>query len=118
MQFEVRTREPVDNKIMLNLFVAIPRYMDLCYTVRMNADQHIWQVWASYLQRWGVRDWAAHVLEAVGPLAILGAQVVYIGQPLLYQSVPEGHLDALARLLEDSNNTRAFVDFLREAPSQ
>ena len=84
----------------------------------MNADQHIWQVWASNLQRWGVKDWAATMLEAVGPLAVLGAQAIYIGQPLLNQSMPEGHLDALARLLEDSTNTRAFVDFLREAPSQ
>jgi len=83
----------------------------------MNADQHIWQVWARYLQRWGVKDWAATLLEAVGPLAVLGAQAVYMGQPLLNQTIPEGHLDALTRLLEDSTNTRAFVDFLREAPS-
>ncbi|MBN1146762.1 MAG: hypothetical protein JXA78_05875 [Anaerolineales bacterium] len=84
----------------------------------MNADQHLWQVWASYLQRWGVKDWAAYLLEAVGPLAILGAQAIYIGQPLFNQWMPEGHLAALARLLEDSADTRSFVDFLREAPSQ
>jgi hypothetical protein len=65
-----------------------------------------------------VKDWAATILEAVGPLAVLGAQALYIGQPLFNRSMPEGHLDALARLLEDSTNTRAFVDYLREAPSQ
>jgi len=81
----------------------------------MSSDQHIWRVWASILQRWGVEEWVASFLEATGPLAILGAQVVYISQPLLRHSIPEDHLDALARLLEDSTHIRAFVDFLREA---
>jgi hypothetical protein len=84
----------------------------------MNADQHIWQVWASYLQRWGVRDVVAQILEAAGPLAILGAQFIYIGQPLVGPSRSRNHLDALARVLEDRDYTRAFVDFLKEAPTQ
>lgn len=92
--------------------------MDLCYTVSMNADQHIWQVWASYLQRWGVKDLAAQILEAAGPLAVLGAQFIYIGQPWVGRSLSQNHLDALARVLEDRDYTRAFVDFLKEAPSQ
>lgn len=84
----------------------------------MNADQHIWRVWAKFLQRWGLIGCAASILEAAGPLAVLGAQLVYIGQPLLNHTVPNGHLDALARLLEDGTRTQAFVDYLREAPSQ
>lgn len=81
----------------------------------MNADRHIWQDWARILHRWGMKEWAASFLEAVGPLSILGAQLVYLGQPLLKGALPEMQLDALARMLEDSGSTQDFVRFLREA---
>ncbi len=98
--------------------LAIHGWLDLCYTVFMSSDQHIWRVWASFLQRWGLENWVASLLEAAGPLTLLGAQVVYFSQPLLNRSVPEDHLEALARILEDSTHTQAFVNFLREAPTQ
>ncbi len=84
----------------------------------MSSDQHIWQVWASFLHRWGIEEWVASFLEAAGPLTILGAQAIYFSQPLLKGPVSEEHLNALARLFEDSTHTRAFIDFLREAPPQ
>ena len=49
----------------------------------MDANHHIWRVWANQLHMWGVNDLVATLLEALGPLTILGAQLVYIGQPLL-----------------------------------
>ena len=82
----------------------------------MDQDRHIWRVWAGFLQQWGVEKWAIATLEALGPLSILGAQAVHLSQPLLSRTVPENHLDALARLLEDPVQTRAFVTYLREAP--
>ena len=100
------------------MILAIHGWLDLCYTVFMGSDQHIWRVWASFLQRWGIEDWVASFLEAAGPITILGAQVVYLSQPLLNHTIPEEHLSAMARVLEDSTHTRAFVEFLREAPSQ
>lgn len=81
----------------------------------MDQDQHIWRVWAGLLQHWGVEKWVAATLEALGPLSILGAQVVHLGQPLLGRTALEDHLDALARLLEDPKQTQAFVTYLREA---
>jgi hypothetical protein len=84
----------------------------------MNADQHIWRTWITALRRWGLQDWVASFLEAAGPLAILGAQVVYVGQPLLDLALPDNHLEAAARLLEDATCTQAFVQMLREAPAQ
>ncbi len=83
----------------------------------MDSDRHIWRVWASYLQRWGAAEWIASFLEAAGPLTILGAQICYAGQPLLKQALPDDHLDALSRLLEDSGQAQAFVHYLREASS-
>ncbi len=80
----------------------------------MDADHHIWRVWADKLHIWGVDDLTAALLEALGPLTILGAQVIYLGQPLLSWSASTGHLDALAHMLEDTRETRAFVDYLRE----
>ena len=83
----------------------------------MNADLQIWQIWANFLQRWGIECWVAALLEAAGPITILGAQMVYISQPLLNHTVPEDHLDALVRLLEDTKQARDFAEFLREGAS-
>jgi hypothetical protein len=83
----------------------------------MDDDQHIWQSWANFLQRWGMEGWAASVLETAGPLSILGAQVVYLITPLFKHALPGRQLDALARMLEDSGHVQVFVNYLREAPS-
>ena len=64
-----------------------------------------------------MKDMAASFLEAAGPLNVLGAQVVYFTQPLLMNAVPDDHLTALTRVLEDTDCTQDFVSFLREANS-
>ena len=61
-----------------------------------------------------MNELAATTLEAAGPLNLLGAQLVYIGQPLLSSAMPDDQLDALTRMLEDSSCTRDFVSYLRE----
>jgi hypothetical protein len=84
----------------------------------VQKDQQIWRIWANFLQRWGVEGWVAAILEAFGPLAIIGAQAVYISKPLLNCALPDDHLETLARIFEDTQRAQAFVDFLREAPTQ
>lgn len=84
----------------------------------MERDRHIWRYWARNLQRWGLTKWVAALLEALGPLTIIGAQFIYVSQPLLSGSRPGEQLDGLARLLEDSSTTRAFIDYLRETDVQ
>jgi hypothetical protein len=83
----------------------------------MNSDRHIWQVWADKLHRWGLCDWTASFLEAAGPLTVLGAQAIYMGQPLINNVVSNSHLEALAYMLEEPQQTRDFVSFLREGAS-
>jgi hypothetical protein len=82
----------------------------------MELNQHFWRVWAGNLQRWGLQDWVASALEAAGPLTLLAAQAVYIGQPFLRPFFPEDHLKALANLLEEPVQTKSFASFLREDP--
>ena len=80
----------------------------------MEDKEQLWRDWAQVLQRWKMQTWAAAMLEASGPLKILFAQFIYIGQPLLGQVVPKGHLNLLAGLLENPSEGQAFVNYLRE----
>jgi len=78
-------------------------------------DLHaLWPSWASFLRRLRLENLAAWALEAAGPLAALSAQLLYIGEPLLCPAFPQGRVGALARLLEDDDETQAFAAFLRE----
>ena len=80
----------------------------------MDSDPHIWQIWARKLHQWGVEESVATLLESAGPLTLLGAQAVYLVQPLIHRFVPAGYLDALVGIFEDSTKTRAFTTVLRE----
>ena len=72
------------------------------------------QNWASRLQQWRVHQLAAALLEASGPLKLVGAQLVYLGQPLLGGLVANEQLDALAHMLEEPAQTNNFIRYLRE----
>jgi hypothetical protein len=61
-----------------------------------------------------MRDMAASFLEALGPLTVFGAQAIYLGQPLLNSILPRDRIQALADLLEDSDQVKDFAAFLRE----
>jgi hypothetical protein len=83
----------------------------------MDENQHIWIRWARTLQRWGIKDGVASLLETTGSLPVLFAQILYISQPLLSGAVPSRSLDELAQILENPVNRREFISFLREAPT-
>ncbi len=83
----------------------------------MSENQQNWIPWARTLQRWGVRETAASVLETAGSLNILAAQLLYISQPLLSGVVSPQSMHAFARLLENPAERSEFVAYLREAPS-
>ena len=79
-----------------------------------TTHQQIWEGWATRLQQLGMREFLASFLEASGPVNLIGAQLVYLGQPVLGSIFPNDKLNALANLLEEPGQTRAFVDLLRE----
>jgi copper(I)-binding protein len=58
---------------------------------------------------------AAALLEAAGPLTLLGAQALYVSQPVLRSFVPGKQIDALATMLDNPAETQQFVVFLRES---
>lgn len=80
----------------------------------MESGQQIWRIWAENLQRWGVKDAAAMLLEGFGPLNIVLAQGLYLIQPLFTAPSSKNHLEALAEVLEDAEETHHFVTYLRE----
>jgi len=95
-------------------FCQTPLLADLCYTFIMDSKQHIWQIWAENLHRWGLKDIVAVLLEAGGPLNLVFAQGLYLIQPLFTTSVSKKNLETLAEVLESTEETHLFVTFLRE----
>jgi len=69
-------------------------------------------MWVDVLHRWGLGNVVTSILESTGPLHILGAQVVYMGEPLFTHLVPGEHLEALASVLEDPEKMQAFTTLL------
>jgi len=80
-----------------------------------NAHPEIWQRWSARLQRWRLSEFTATLLEATEPLHLVGAQLVYMGQPVLRGLVADEALEALADVLEDDEQRSAFLASLREA---
>ena len=68
-----------------------------------------WSKWAESLRRLKLDGLAAWFLDAAGPLTVLGAQAVYMTQPFLGGK----QLNSLATMLEEDEETHAFVRYLR-----
>jgi hypothetical protein len=73
-----------------------------------------WHIWADQLHKLGIGDWAASLLEAAGALTLLGAQLIYVSQPILSRAVPQLQTESLAKLLEDPEQAQGFAAFLRK----
>jgi len=78
----------------------------------VNENPHIWQTWANMLHRWGLQEITAVILDVLEPLNFLGAQVIYLGQPIFKHLEANDHLEALANVLEDPKQTQAFISML------
>lgn len=99
---------------LLTLVIGFMLYLSPGEPYLVAGNQHIWKNWADALHRWGMQEVVATLLEAIGPLNFIGAQVIYLGQPILNTLLPEEQIDAFAELLDNPEETRAFTDYLRQ----
>jgi hypothetical protein len=79
----------------------------------MDLPHPFWPDWAAALRKKGLNLWLAWLLDAAGPFNVLGAQFVHLTAPFVGNSAQS---KALASLLEDDSETRAFIKLLREKP--
>jgi hypothetical protein len=66
-----------------------------------------WIQWAETLRRYQLDGFAAWLLDAGRPFALLTAQVLYVARPFFGESA-----QSLAHTLESDDEARAFADFL------
>ena len=67
-----------------------------------------WTGWAGALRRLGLADAAAWLIEAAGPLRLVGAQLLIAGGVFAGKDAVE-----FADLLEDEQASQAFIELLR-----
>jgi hypothetical protein len=82
----------------------------------MSENQQNWIYWARLLHHWGIKDGMASLLEITGSLGVLLAQIVYLSQPILSGAIPSSSLLTFAHVLENPEDRRKFITYLRETP--
>lgn len=73
-----------------------------------------WHNWSETLRRFKMDGLASWLLEAGSPLNLLGAQALYFCQPFIGGK----QIESIALMLEDKDETQAFVYFLHEKVDQ
>jgi hypothetical protein len=77
----------------------------------METTRSYWPRWAETLRRYQLDSLAVSLLEAVGPLFLLGAQALYLVSPFWGGD----QANALARMLESDDEAHQFAAFLAAA---
>ena len=83
-------------------------------TVLQKTQAQIWQDWARSIRNNKLNEIVAVLLESGGPFNILTAQMLHIAKPVLNAFTHESSMPALTNLLEEPENTRSFIQLLRE----
>lgn len=79
---------------------------------RGHVPQERWRQWGDALRRHQLQGIVGWLLEASGPLALVAAQLLYIGRPLLGTRAHE-----LAQLLESDEQLLEFAGYLQSGTS-
>lgn len=75
----------------------------------MQTPRAYWPRWVETLRRYQLAGLASWFFDAGRPLALLSAQLFYVGRPFFGDG-----LDALARTLESDEEAHAFAALLDE----
>jgi len=73
-----------------------------------------WTSLAAYLRKVGLDGTVAWLLDALGPLTVLGAQALHFGEPFFRSGQSPAEYQELVDLLEDPGRSRDFAAYLRE----
>lgn len=76
-------------------------------TLLIRSRRTHWLQWAETLRRYQLDGIVSWLLNAGRPLALISAQVLYMGRPFLGEGA-----DALASTLESDDEASAFASFL------
>ena len=68
--------------------------------------------WIQALYKLRLQNLAAAFLEALGPVNLLGAQLIYLSQPILSPFVSREVSQDFAKILEDPSETELFIKAL------
>jgi hypothetical protein len=79
----------------------------------MQTSRVYWPAWVERLQHWKLTALATWLLEAGVPFTLLGSQALYFASPFFGGK----RIEALAHVLEDGDEVRAFANYLREEVS-
>jgi hypothetical protein len=77
-------------------------------TIQENREK-----WIQTLYNLRLQNFTATFLEALGPVNILGAQLVYLSQPVLSPFISPDQSRDFAKILEDPSETALFIEALR-----
>jgi len=69
--------------------------------------------WIESLYNLRLQNLTATFLEALGPVNLLGAQLIYISQPVLSSFISKDQSQDFATILEDPSETELFIEALR-----
>jgi hypothetical protein len=69
--------------------------------------------WIKTLYNLRLQNLTATFLEALGPMNLLGAQLVYLSQPVLSPFISKDQSQDFAKILEDPSETALFIEALR-----
>jgi hypothetical protein len=76
-----------------------------------------WSAWAALLNRTGLNGFVSWLIDTAGPFSILGAQVLHFSDPFLRSAMSPSQLADLISLLEEDDEGRDFIKYLREKES-
>jgi hypothetical protein len=79
--------------------------------MRISKNQ---EKWIKKLYKMRLLNLTATVLEALGPINVLSAQLVYLAQPMISPFLTDDNSQEFASILENPSETANFIKLLKE----